>query len=139
MNPVIARFERLADAWLFAPFHLFYLCVQAVIGCLFWIEASVRDAAFSVETFGRFALMFPAEFWAGLMIAGSLMTFAGLMRPPHRPAILLGSGVNLVQFCALGYSAALTGGELVVGLYALLMFAPSSAITFVAGVRHDGG
>ena len=35
------------------------------------ITAKLRAEAFSAETYGRFALMFPAEFWAGLMMAGA--------------------------------------------------------------------
>lgn len=131
--------DSLLERWLQSPFHLFFLLASALIGCLFWVQAILQHEAFNVDTFGRFALQFPAESWAGAMIVGSLLTFAGMMQPPRRWMMVAGSLVNVLQFSGLGYSAILTGGELVVGLYASLMFAPACVITFCAAVAHDPG
>lgn len=125
--------------WIGSPFLAFFLAASAVIGCLFWVQATLQHDAFNVATFGEFALQFPAEFWAGLMMGGSLLTFIGLMHPPKKWAVVAGSLINAAQFTGLGYSAIVTGGEVVVGLYASLMFAPASLITLWAAVRYDPG
>lgn len=135
----LSRRGDFAGRWLMSPVLIWFLLSSALIGSLFWAQAQLQEEAFNVDTFGRFALMFPAEFWAAAMMAGSLLTFAGLMHPPKRWAIIAGSVVNALQFTGLGYSAIVTGGEVVVGLYASLMFAPASLMTLWAAVRYDPG
>jgi hypothetical protein len=132
-----SRPRDLGVRWLESPFLIFFLLASAVIGAMFWRQAIQQEGAFNVDTFGRFALMFPAEWWAGAMMAGSLLTFWGLTHPPKRWLMIAGSVVNALQFTGLGYSAILTGGEVVVGLYASIMFAPASLITLWAAVQHD--
>jgi hypothetical protein len=132
-----SRPRDLGVRWLESPFLIFFLLTSALIGSLFWVQAALQDGAFNVDTFGRFALQFPAEFWAGSMMVGSLLTFAGLTHPPKRWLMIAGSVVNALQFTGLGYSAIVTGGEVVVGLYASIMFAPASLITLWAAVQHD--
>jgi hypothetical protein len=133
----LARPNDLAARWLASPFLVFFLLSSTMIGCLFWVKAALQAEAFNVDTFGRFALEFPAEFWAGSMIVGSLLTFGGLMHPPKKWAVIAGSIVNAIQFTGLGYSALVTGGEPVVGMYASIMFAPASIMTLWAAVTYD--
>ncbi len=133
----LRRDRDLAARWLACPFLIFFLLTSTGIGALFWVQAALQDQAFSAQTFGRFALQFPAEFWAGAMMAGSLVTFGGLMHPPRRWAMLLGAAINATQFAGLAYSAIFTGGEVVVGLYAGLMFTPASVITLWAAAQHE--
>lgn len=133
----LARPNDMAARWLASPFLVFFLLASTLIGSLFWAQAALRAEAFNVDTFGSFALHFPAEWWAGAMIVGSLLTFGGLMHPPKKWAICLGSVINAVQFTGLGYSALVTGGEPVVGMYASIMFAPASIITLWAAVQYD--
>ena len=83
----LGRDRDLAARWLACPFLIFFLLTSTGIGALFWVQAALQTQAFSVQTFGRFALQFPAEFWAGAMMAGSLVTFGGLMHPPRRWAM----------------------------------------------------
>lgn len=128
----------LLGRWLASPFLAFDLIRHAVVGMAFWLLAQSQPEAFSAATFGAFALQFKAELWALAMMAGSIITFVGVMHPPHRWAIVLGSAINMVQFAGLCYSALFTGGEMVVGAYAL-GFATASGLTVLAGLRHDAG
>lgn len=96
----------------------------AMIGCLFWALAQMRDDAFSADVFGNFALQFPAEAWAVVMGGASLMVWLGLQRPPRRWMIAVGSAIQAAQYIALGYSAIATGGEVVIGAHCTIVFAP---------------
>jgi len=58
------------------------------------------------------------------MMIGSALTYAGLVDPQRRWLIMSGGILNAVQFTGLAYSAIMTGGELVVGLHASILFAP---------------
>lgn len=140
MSTRLAAYTRrpggFAARWIAAGVLIFDQLRHAVIGALFWIEAKAQGEAFNVETFGEFALLFPAEFWAAAMMAGSILTFAGITHPPQKWAIVVGSLVNVAQFTGLAYSAIFTGGEQVVGLYAS-SFAAAAIITLWAGLTHD--
>lgn len=109
-----------------------------IIGCVFWIMARLQAEAFNVETFGRFALMFPAEAWAGVMASGSLMVWMGLLHPQRRWMIAVGAAIQVVQYMALGLSAIMTGGEEVIGLHCTALFAPAFMLIFWKAVRTNG-
>lgn len=94
------------------------------IGSLFWVEATLGGQGFKAQLFGEFAFAFPAEFWAGLMMGASVITYIGLIKPVRYHMVIIGSLINLAQFLALSYSAFYTRGEFVVGLYASCLFAP---------------
>lgn len=94
------------------------------IGSLFWIEAATTGQAFSAEVYGNFALRFPAEFWAANMMAGSALTWVGLRHPVKRWMVAVGAALQLAQYLGLGYSAIVTGGELVIGFHCTALFAP---------------
>jgi hypothetical protein len=97
------------------------------IGALFWGFATFRDTAFSEEVYGAFALRFPAEMWAALMMFPSAMVIIGLHDPVKRWMVAAGSTILTVQFCALGYSAVFTGGEPIIGVFCYVFFAPRFA------------
>lgn len=107
------------------------------IGCLFWVEAVLSGEAFSAQVFGDFALMFKAEFWAGVMMAGSAMTWIGLRHPVKRWMVAFGAGLQCLQYLALGYSAIATGGEMVIGLHCTTFFAPIYFRMFWEAVQRD--
>lgn len=94
------------------------------IGCAFWIAARLQTEAFSADVFGHFALRFQAEFWAGWMASSSLLIWIGLMHPQIRWMVAIGAAFQSAQYLALGFSAIVTGGELVIGLHCTLFFAP---------------
>ena len=98
-----------------------------VVGSLFWIEARLVDQSFSAEIFGHFALQFPAEFWALLMMASSTLVWAGLLNPVKRWMVATGAALQIVNFLGLGYSSLATGGEVVVGFWCTIYFAPAFA------------
>jgi len=108
-----------------------------LIGTLFWIEARTTGGAFSERVFGEFALRFPAEMWAAWMMAGSAIIMLGLKKPERHWMIAFGSILQCLQYLALGYSAIMTGGEMVIGLHCTMYFAPSFMRTFVEAVRDD--
>ena len=122
--------------WIRSPVLVFDLIRHVLVGAAFWIMAKVQVEAFSAQTFGQFALLFPAEFRAGAMMAGGLLTFIGVVDPPKRAAIVTGSAISAAQFTGLAYSAIMTGGEAVVGLFAST-FAAGAINTLVAGLAHD--
>ena len=125
-----------AARWLGSTVLKFDLVRHATIGMVFWVLAQMQPEAFAVQTFGQFALQFPAEFWAVAMMAGSTITYTGVMHPPQKWAVIVGSFINVSQFSGLAYSALITGGEKVVGLYAL-GFAVAAGITLLSGLLHD--
>jgi hypothetical protein len=116
--------RALGMAWLDQPVLRWISLGFLLIGSGFYLEARASDEAFSADIFGDFALMFPAEMWALAMMIGSALTYAGLVDPQRRWLIMSGGILNAVQFTGLAYSAIMTGGELVVGLHASILFAP---------------
>lgn len=106
-----------------------------MIGALFWIEARLQGEAFSAAVFGEFALRFPAEMWAGVMMGASAMCWIGLRHPVRRWMVAIGAGLQTIQYLALGYSAIATGGEMVIGLHCTGLFAPIYMVMFWEALR----
>ena len=94
------------------------------VGALFWVQASMQDQAFSEALYGQFALTFPAEAWAIAMMAPAAMVWIGLRHPVKRWMVAVGSIMQIVQFAALGYSSIYTGGEPIIGIFCIILFAP---------------
>lgn len=94
------------------------------VGALFWVQASLQDEAFSEAIYGSFALTFPAEAWAAAMMAPAAMVWIGLRHPVKRWMVAVGSLMQTIQFIALGYSALYTGGEPIIGIFCIVLFAP---------------
>jgi len=108
-----------------------------LIGCAFWIEARLSGEGFSPELFGDFAYRFPAEMWAFAMMAGSAITYIGLIKPMRWHMVAIGAGINATQFMGLAYSAIFTGGEIVVGLHASVLFAPCYMWIMIRAVQRE--
>lgn len=125
-------------SWLDHDLIRYMQVVIILIGCAFWTMAQLQTEAFNVNTFGRVALLFPAEFWAGWMASSSLMVWLGLIQPKRRWMIAVGAASQTVQYMALGYSAIVTGGEPVIGLHCTALFAPAFMLIFWKAVTgHD--
>jgi hypothetical protein len=95
-----------------------------LIGAAFWMEARLSNDAFNVQIYGEFALRFPAEMWAGAMMGGAAMTWVGLRVPVKRWMVLVGALIMAANFLGLAYSAIATGGELIIGVFCSVLFAP---------------
>ena len=108
---------------------------MVIVGAIFWGMAAHQIAPFDVDTFGEFALQFPAEAWAMAMMGPAAIVWVGLRDPVKRWMVAIGAGMQFVNFCALGYSFIFTGGEPVMGLFALIFFAPLHAYIFGAAVN----
>lgn len=121
--------------WLDHPLIRWMQVAIIIIGCAFWIEARLQANAFSPAVFGQFATRFPAEAWAGIMVTGSLMIWIGLLDPLKRWMIAIGAAIQTLQYLALGYSAIMTSGELVVGIHCTALFVPVFAAVFWRSVR----
>ena len=132
----LSRLDRMLETWLWQPWLKFNAVATFAIGAFFYMDAVTTDSAFSVEVWGEFALRFPAEMWAAGLMAGGALSLIGLLNPPKRIHLLIGSALCLVQFLVLSYSAAHTGGDPVVSLYAGWKEAPMAVLTFVAAARH---
>ena len=107
------------------------------IGALFWIEARLQGDAFSASVFGEFALRFPAEMWAGVMMGASALCWIGLRHPVKRWMVAVGASLQTLQYLALGYSAIATGGEMVIGLHCTTFFAPIYLVMLVEALNRD--
>lgn len=108
-----------------------------LIGAMFWIEARLQGEAFQAAVFGRFALQFPAEIWAGVMMGASALCWIGLRHPVKRWMVAVGAALQTLQYIALGYSAIATGGEMVIGLHCTFLFAPIHFVMLWEALRHD--
>lgn len=108
-----------------------------LIGSLFWIEARLQGDAFQASVFGAFALQFPAEMWAGVMMGASALCWIGLRHPVKRWMVAVGAGLQTIQYLALGWSAIATGGEMVIGLHCTTLFAPIYVVMFWEAIRND--
>lgn len=106
-----------------------------IIGAVFWVMATTQGAPFDAETFGYFALEYPAEAWAMAMMGPAALTWVGLRNPVKHWMVAIGAGLQFLNFCALGYSFLLTGGQPVMGLFAIIFFAPLHAYIFGAAVN----
>lgn len=106
-----------------------------IIGAVFWAMATTQAAPFDAETFGYFALEYPAEAWAMAMMGPAALTWVGLRNPVKHWMVAIGAGLQFLNFCALGYSFLLTGGQPVMGLFAIIFFAPLHAYIFGAAVN----
>lgn len=109
------------------------------IGVLFWIDARLSGEAFSAAIYGDFALRFPAEFWAMLMMCGAAITMNGLIKPVHRKRIALGAIVQIINFGILSASAAFYGGEFVISVFASVIFLTPHLWLAAEGLRNDAG
>ena len=106
-----------------------------VIGAMFWAMASLREEAFDVGMYGEFALRFPAEAWAVAMMAPAAMVWIGLRDPVKHWMVAFGAALQVMQFCALGYSALFTGGEPIIGVFCVVLFAPLHAYILGAALN----
>lgn len=106
-----------------------------IIGAVFWAMATTQAAPFDAETFGYFALEYPAEAWAMAMMGPAAMVWVGLRNPVKHWMVAIGAGLQFLNFCALGYSFLWTGGQPVMGLFAIIFFAPLHAYIFGAAVN----
>ena len=104
------------------PALMFLQISLAFIGCLFWFEAQMQGEAFSAEIYGTLAVQYPAEYWAIAMMAGSAITFNGLMHPIQRGWIILGSFIHAFCFSMLAVSAIFYQGQFVIGVFSSVCF-----------------
>lgn len=122
MNAKVVRRALRQDA-LSQPLIHYAQILLVVIGGAFWLMASRQVQAFSIDLYGAFALRFPAEAWAMAMMGPAALVWIGLRDPIKRWMVIVGSSLQIIQFCALGYSAWFTGGEPIIGVYAIVFFA----------------
>jgi hypothetical protein len=108
-----------------------------LIGSLFWIDTMMGGDSFSPKTWGAWACKWPAEFWAAVMIGGSVSTISGLMHPVTRARIVAGSVLNVLQFLALALSALLTGGEFVIAVFSLIFFVPMHVVLALEAAIYE--
>lgn len=139
------RFIRLLlfdlDGHTLARYRPLFMMMEAMLFAIagtFWIVTDHAPEVFAAQTWGAFAWQFPAQMWATLLMLASFATFFGLVRPPARRLIYLGLGLHVVNYSALAGSAALTGGDLAVALYAVF-FATVHAILGVLTARRGWG
>ena len=135
---LIASFLRRYSLDQHRPMMIVFEMALFGIGSLFWIQANLQDDAFNERTFGRFALMFPAEMWAGLMMAGAVCTIVGLIKPIRRDMVAIGAGLQAAQYIGQAYSSIATGGEFVIGLHLIMLFVPIHLWMLWEALRRDG-
>lgn len=108
-----------------------------MIASLFWMDTQLNGDSFSPETWGEWACGFPAEMWAGAMIAASTLCVSGLMHPVTKVRIIIGAFIHVLQFFALSLSAALTGGQFVIAVFPLVLLVPMHIILAWEAAVYD--
>ena len=135
MNEAVVR-KALRMDMLSQPVLGYAQIVLVIIGGLFWAMASQRAEAFDVRLYGTFALSFKAETWAVAMMAPAALVWIGLRNPIKRWMVMVGTSLQICQFCALGYSALFTGGEPIIGIFCVVCFAPMHAYILGAALNE---
>lgn len=108
-----------------------------LVGCLIWVEAWTGDGtAFRPSTWGLAAWNASAEFWAAAIMGASALTIIGLMQPPKRWMVSVGALAHCVVLSGLGLSAALSGGDMAVAVFAFTALLPLHAWTFVSNRKR---
>jgi hypothetical protein len=111
-----------------------------------WVLAVTTESQDNSATWGVLATMLPMEIWAIFMVAGSLMTWLGMLYPPHRGMVAVGSTIQVMHFTALGLSAAgwtgwsgMSFSVLYAGNYVVTVFAVVLSILHVPLIAQGLG
>lgn len=64
------------------------------------------------------------------------MVLIGLIRPIHWRMLVLGAALQTVHFSFIAYSCWYTGGDVAVGMYAVIAFVLPHLMLATAGVRY---
>lgn len=116
----------------YAPAYIFFQSILLAIGVYFWVASTTGVAKFSVETWGAFAYGLSAEFWSAMNMAASAICVIGLIDPIRRGMVVFGGLLHVAEYIGLTYSAAYTGGDIAVAIYASALLT-SLNITMVGG------
>lgn len=128
--------KAMRGGWLRQPVLIGLEWGLMFIGIMFWLEARLSSEAFNEALYGKFALQFPAEIWAALMMGGAAMTLIGLRDPVRRGMVIVGGSIMTLQFLGLAYSSIATGGEFIVGAFCSVIFAPLHLVMVWESVKH---
>ena len=132
----IAREIRLARMRsVFVPLQLQFFAV----GLFFFFTSVSKPGAFSPETWGEMAYRWPASWWATYGMGAASITYYGLRIPMRHRWIIVGGLAHCAQFLALSWSAAFTGGDPVIALYATIMFLPLHIWLVWEAVQYGAG
>lgn len=145
---MIDRAGKITETWLdtltdhgaLSRFRPLYFVIEGgllTIAIAFWFSAYFdQGSSFSPETWGAWACQYPAQMWAFLTMAGATLTIIGLLHPQVWWIVALGAGIQVLQFSALGYSAAFTGGQFVIMIYEAGFFVPIHMLILIGALRH---
>lgn len=104
-------------------------------GCAQWAIARLKGGGLRAETWGELATQFPLEGWALAMIGGSFLTLLGMIHPPNVRLTQIGVFIQVGHISLLGSSALMTGGDPVVGAFAIVFVAWHFILAF--RISHD--
>ena len=107
-----------------------------VVGLIFWVALMFGVSAFDPDTWGAWACQFPALMWAGIQITASVMIIYGLMRPITYQVAAAGALIHALQYEVLAMSAIFSGGQVVIGIYPSVLFAPAHIVLAVEAWRY---
>lgn len=123
----------------FRPILMLFEGALLLVGCLFWISTQSGVDSFSPETWGDWACRLPAEAWAGVQMLAGAAIVTGLMHPITRWRIIIGCGIQIIQFAGLSISAMGSGGQFVIAVYPLVLFVPFHLILAMEAWAYDPG
>lgn len=123
----------------FRPVLMLFEGALLLVGCLFWISTQSGVDSFSPETWGEWACALPAEAWAGVQMLAGAAIVTGLMHPITRWRIIIGCGIQIIQFAGLSISAMGSGGQFVIAVYPLVLFVPFHLILAMEAWAYDPG
>ena len=113
--------------------HMQWLFCWGVLagGVLFWIGKTILPDAMSPSIYGRAVEVYEASVWAAGFVGAALLCLFGISINGSRswsPALrIAGFAILFCLFASLAYSAAFTGGTVVIWSWNMGFFAPASA------------
>jgi len=91
------------------------------VGVFYYVGGMADPSAFKESTWGALAYERDASFWGSVNAMSAFITALGLLRPVKNKMIVTGAALQSLQFSAIFTSCVFYGGDIGIGLYALML------------------
>ena len=102
------------------------------VGIFYYVGGLTDPSAFKESTWGSLAYERDAMFWGAINAVSAFITALGLLRPVKNKMIAVGAVLQALQFSAIFTSCAFYGGDVGIGLYAVMLCLMHCKIAFEA-------
>lgn len=103
-----------------------------VVGVFYYVGGLTDPSAFKESTWGSLAYERDAMFWGSVNAISAFITALGLLRPVKNKMIAMGAVLQSLQFGAIFTSCVFHGGDIGIGIYALMLCILHCKITYEA-------